>query len=307
MVAPPQAVTRPIIMDKRQGLNIGLLLLVAALGAVAWYAAERGSAPPAPPLIPLSPEEVHRVEISRPSSATLILTGQQDNWWVKEPVRVEANQFQVNSVLRVLGAQSLSQFSAAGKELGAYGLKEPVVRVRFNDVELAFGGMTPVDQRRYVLMNGTVHLITDSYFLDLTADVSEFVSRHLVPDARQIVALSAPEFSLRKGEDGRWQATPPDRFKSADAVQALLDAWQEAQAIRVEPYAASPSLGDVNIGFAGGSDAVQYLITARGDEWVLARPDIRLQFRITGEQMKRLLAPDHPGAGNGEGAAAAAQ
>lgn len=276
-------------MDRRQWLNLGLLALVVTLGMVAWYEADRAPRNAPQLLTQLIPDQVNKIEISRRHSDPIILTGSAGKWWVKEPVRVEAHRFQIENVLRLLSAESLSRFPAAGKDLEAYGLKEPAVRARFNDIEVIFGGMTPVDQRRYVQVGDTVHLITDAFSLDLMADLSAFVSRNLVPESRQIEALTAPDFSLKKAANGRWQATPPDKFKGADAVQSVLDAWQNTQALRLGAYHRAPPLGEVTIALAGRDEALRYVITAKGDEWVLARPDVSLQYHLTGEQMSRLL------------------
>jgi len=276
-------------MNSRLWLNIGLLGLVLVLGVAVWYESSQTPHASSPPLTQLKPEAVNKIEIFRRDHDHLILTGHGDQWWMREPVRIAADRFQVENVLRVLGADSLAQFPAEGKNLAAYGLAEPEVRLRFNDTELAFGGMTPVDQRRYVLVGNTVHLITDMYALDLMADVPAFASRALVPESRQMVALSLPGVNIVKGNDGRWRATPEDKFGGADAVQALLDAWRSAQAIRVSLYEPAPTLGEVTIKLGGQDENLRYFIVAEGKEGILSRPDVGLEFHLSGEQLDRLL------------------
>src|SRR3569833_19166 len=262
-------------MNSRLWLNIGLLGLVLVLGVAVWYESSQTPHASSPPLTQLKPEAVNKIEIFRRDHDHLILTGHGDQWWMREPVRIAADRFQVENVLRVLGADSLAQFPAEGKNLAAYGLAEPEVRLRFNDTELAFGGMTPVDQRRYVL--------------DLMADVPAFASRALVPESRQMVALSLPGVNIVKGNDGRWRATPEDKFGGADAVQALLDAWRSAQAIRVSLYEPAPTLGEVTIKLGGQDENLRYFIVAEGKEGILSRPDVGLEFHLSGEQLDRLL------------------
>lgn len=276
-------------MNSRLWLNIGLLGLVLVLGVAVWYESSQTPHASPPPLTRLKPEAVNKIEIFRRDHDHLILTGHGDQWWMREPVRIAADRFQVENVLRVLGADSLAQFPAEGKDLTAYGLAEPEVRLRFNDTELAFGGMTPVDQRRYVLVGNTVHLITDMYALDLMADVPAFASRALVPESRQMVALSLPGVNIVKGGDGRWRATPEDKFGSADAVQALLDSWRSAQAIRVSLYEPAPTLGEVTVKLEGQDETLRYFIVAEGKEGILSRPDVGLEFHLSGEQLDRLL------------------
>lgn len=277
-------------MNSRVGLNIGLLGLVLVLGLVVWYVSTRPPPDTHAPLTQIRPEAVNRIEIFRHNQDHVILTGHPGQWWMREPMSIAADSFQVENLLRVLSADSLAAFPAAGKDLAAYGLADPEVRVRFNDTELAFGGMTPVDQRRYVLIDQTVHLITDMYALDLAADAPAFVSRALVPTSRQMAALSLPGFSLTRGDDGHWRALPENKFAGADAVQAVLDAWRDAQAIRVARYRRAPALGEVSIKLAGQDEALRYLILKHDKEGVLARPEMGLEFHLSGEQMDRLLA-----------------
>src|SRR3569833_4690779 len=209
-------------MNSRLWLNIGLLGLVLVLGVAVWYESSQTPHASSPPLTQLKPEAVNKIEIFRRDHDHLILTGHGDQWWMREPVRIAADRFQVENVLRVLGADSLAQFPAEGKNLAAYGLAEPEVRLRFNDTELAFGGMTPVDQRRYVPAGITVHLITDMYALDLMADVPAIASRALVYESRQMVALSLPGVNIVKGFVGCWCVLPENKIGGADAVQDLI-------------------------------------------------------------------------------------
>jgi len=276
-------------MDKRQWLNVGLLLAVAALAGVVWYQAGRPSKEALPAVSDLAPASVNKIEIIR-AHDNVVLIGQNGMWWMREPVRIAANRFEVENVLRVLSAESLARFPTAGRDLAAFGLAEPEVRLRFNGTELAFGGLTPVDQRRYVQVGNTVHLITDRYFLDLTEDPAALASRNLVPEGRQIAALALPDLTLTKSADGKWRETPGHLLASGDAMQTLLAAWRDAQALHVEPYRPAPARGEITITLAGQPDPLRYVITAEGEEWVLARPDVNLQFRLGADQARRLLA-----------------
>lgn len=283
-------------MNKRQGLNIGLVVLVLLLALLAWYESGRDKAPPHPPLTSLMPGAVNKIEIVRRDHGTIILTGQGDNWWLKEPVRIAANRFRVESILGVLTTDSLAQFPAAGKDLAAFGLKQPAVRARFNNTELVFGALTPVDQRRYVLVGDTVHLIVDSYFFDFVAEASDFASRNLVPTRQRIAGLTTPAFQLEQDAEGKWAVRPADYALSADAIQAVIEEWQHAQAVKVALYQSAPALGRVTLTLAGQRGALHYEIAAEEPEWILARPEVGLEFHLSAEQGRRLFAR-----ANGEG------
>ncbi len=292
-------------MNKRRWLNIGLFGLVLLLALLAWQEAGRDTAPPRTPLTTLTPGAVNKIEIFRRGRDSIMLTGQGDAWWLKAPLRVAANRFRVESLLGLLTTESLAQFPAQGKDLAAFGLDQPAVRATFNNTELTFGGMTPLDQRRYVLAGDTVHLIVDSYYFDLIAEVADFASRNLVPTEQRITALATPAFQLKQAEGGLWAVTPPGRIRSADAIQALVDEWQHVQALRVSLYQSAPARGEVTLALAGQQQALHYRITAQGPEWVLARPELGLQFHLSEEQAKRLFMPEPVVDGRSEGAGAA--
>src|SRR3569832_1905703 len=136
-------------MNSRLWLNIGLLGLVLVLGVAVWYESSQTPHASSPPLTQLKPEAVNKIEIFRRDHDHLILTGHGDQWWMRAPVRIAADRYQVENVLRVLGADSLAQFPAEGKNLAAYEHTKPKKQQRNNNTELAFGGMTPVELRRF--------------------------------------------------------------------------------------------------------------------------------------------------------------
>lgn len=284
-------------MNKRRWLNVGLLVLVLLLALLAWYEG-RDQAPLRTPLTTLVPAAVNKIEILRRDHGPIILTGQGDDWWLKEPVRIAANRFRVESILGVLAADSLARFPVAGQDMAAFGLADPALRVRYNNTELQFGEMTPLDQRRYVRVGDTVHLIVDSYFLDFMADVADFASRNLVPTRQHIAALATPAFQLEQGADGKWAVRPADYALSADAIQAVIEEWQYAQAVQVALYQSAPVLGAVTLALAGQQEPLRYEITAEEPEWILARPEVGLEFHLSAEQGRRLFAR---GAGDGKG------
>ena len=277
-------------MNKRRWLNIGLLVLVSLLGLLAWYEGRDTALPPTP-LTALAHATVNKIEIVRRDHGNIILTGQGDDWWLKEPVRIPASRFRVESILGLLATDSLAQFPVAGKDLAAFDLADPALRVRYNNTELQFGGMTPVDQRRYVRVGDTVHLIVDSYSLDLMADAPEFVSRNLVPTQQRITSLATPVFHLEQGADGKWLVQPADYGLSADEIQAVIEKWQHAQAVKVALYQSAPARGTVTLALAGQQGALRYEITSKEPEWVLARPEVGLEFHLSTEQGRQLLKP----------------
>src|SRR3569833_4789808 len=101
-------------MNSRLWLNIGLLGLVLVLGVAVWYESSQTPHASSPPLTQLKPEAVNKIEIFRRDHDHLILTGHGDQWWMRAPVRIAADRFQVVFVFRVLGVVCFVLFSVVG-------------------------------------------------------------------------------------------------------------------------------------------------------------------------------------------------
>lgn len=280
-------------MGKRALLNIWLVVALAALVWVVWQEPGHPPKPATVKLTGLTPAAVDKIVITN-RHGTISLAKRDGAWWMTEPVKVAANPVRVDSLLQVAGAESVSRFPAAGKDLSAFGLSKPLVSLRLNDSELAFGGVAPVDQRRYVQVGDIVHLIADRYSFALTADAAAWVSRDLVPKGAEVVALELPEAKLSRSGKGAWTVTPADEKISQDVVQAVIKAWQEAQALRVAPYDKRPAHGKVVIGLEGGQSPLQYEIITRKPALILARPGIGMQFYLESDQSQRLLTLGKP-------------
>lgn len=280
-------------MGKRMLLNVWLAIAVLALVWVVWQEPGHAPRPPAVKLTALSPAAIDKIVITN-RNGTIALAKQGAAWQLSQPVEVAANGVRVDDVLELLQAESLSRFPAAGRDLGEYGLANPAVRLRLNDTEILFGGLTPVDQQRYVKVGDTIHLIADRYMFELTGDAAAWVSRNLVPPGKQIVTLQLPDRMLSRNGKGEWTATPADQGIATDAVQGLVNEWSAAQALRVTPYEKRAALGEVMIGMAGQAQPLRYQIIARQPELILARPEIGMQFYVASEQADRLLSVKSP-------------
>ena len=282
-------------MGKRALLNIWLVVALAVLVWVVWQEPGHPPKPAAVKLTGLTPASIDKVVITNRHGA-IRLDKQDGEWRITEPVKVAANPARVDSLLQVAEAESVSRFPAAGKDLSAFGLAKPAVSLRLNDSELVFGGVAPVDQRRYVRVGDTIHLIADRYSFALTADAAAWVSRDLVPKGADIIALELPDAKLSRSGKGAWTVTPAGKKISQDVVQAVIKAWHEAQALRVAPYDKRPAHGKVVIRLKDGQSPLQYEIITRKPELILARPEIGMQFYLETDQVQRLLTIGKPAA-----------
>jgi len=288
-------------MGKRLWLNLGLLALAVGLGLLVWL--EPGKTPPPgpPALTALQAEQIDHILLQRPTGPDIELARQDGQWWMLKPYHLPANTFRVESLLRLVSAESLSQHDLTGLLPASYGLDKPRARVTFNHtVEIAFGGTAPLQQRRYVRIGNTLHTILDTYYYQVAGKPTLFLSHALLPPAAKITRLRLPELELRL-VDGRWQRTPPHPERSADASVELVNAWRHAQAIELREGSAPKGKAEVAITLAGQTEPLRFRRLKQNDDILLIRMDNGLRYVISEAIEKQLfrLPEDHRDEGQG--------
>ena len=276
-------------MSKRNLLNLGLLALIGVLVALALY--EPGIEKPEQlvTLVQLDKEAISRITIQRDGQQDVALAkGDKGPWRMEQPVHHAADSYRIDSLLRIATIKSLSSFAAAEDKLTAYQLDKPRVTLTLNDdITIAFGGSTPLDQRRYVLLNGRVHLITDTLYYHLIGSFPTFLRKQLLDEGSGIDALNVPGLEV-KWQENRWQLTPEPEGFSADQVSQLVDHWKLASALEIRPYDNQPG-ERVSIRLAGTERPLELLLTARQPDLILARPELGVQYHLDASAAERLL------------------
>jgi hypothetical protein len=242
-----------------------------------------------PSLIALDRKTVTHILIQRDGRADIELQrGDDGNWLLLQPVILPADGYRIDALLRVTASKSLGSFPAEPEKLAEYSLSEPAVTLSLNrNTHIAFGSNTPLDHRRYVRLGDTVHLISDTLYYHLIGAFTTFVSKSPLPRGSAIAALQLPELNLQ-WQQNRWQVTPQPADYSADQVTQLLDAWRYASAIEVKPY--DGQTGEViTLQPKDTEQPLQFLLTARDPDLVLARPELGIQYHLPAEAAAKML------------------
>jgi hypothetical protein len=281
-------------MTRRALLNVGLLALVAGLLLMVYFEPGVKHEPEHPHLTGLSPNDVQRIRIRQSGGAELSLSRKNGVWMLDAPVATYANEFRIEPLLRVTEAESYASFAAQGQDLKQYQLEPPLAVLRLNDLELEFGGTEPINNRRYVRVDGTVHLIDDHYYFRLQAGFPAFVSNRLLPPDAQPVRVALPDFTLSRDAQGRWSANPALKGVAADALNSFVDEWKGAQAVEVDRYEDGGTGKKARIEFAAGAAPIDFQVSESGSEVLFGRRDLGLRYHLTTDQARRLLSPPEP-------------
>ena len=279
----------------KRRLLTNLLMLSVVLGLVTLVLLEHREPMDglAETLLPFGAEEIHSLRIQRPGQADVALQRQADGQWqLLKPVQLPAQEFRVQSLLRVAELRSAGGFKAPPDALPEYGLAPPRATLIINDkLHLEFGGNTALDHRRYLRIGDTIHTISDTLFFHLIGDAHGFVAHQLLPDDARITGLQLPDMHL-KLEQGQWQISPVDALSSPDHVQTLLDAWRYPGIVQVRAWQGNEGVSiriTLEVPEQGPGQSLEFMLFEDGGEPALGRPDLGIQYRLSGASRDALL------------------
>src|SRR3972149_440311 len=133
---------------------------------------------------------------------------------------------------------------------------------------------------------GCMNLINDSLYQQLQTPATFFLKTKLLPEDSGIKAINFPGYRVSKHE-GIWKVDPGLDI-SADNITGLVHAWRNADAISIRDYEDSDNAGTVRVELEDGN-IFEFFIVTPPPQLVLARPDIGLQYHISGDDAEQLF------------------
>jgi hypothetical protein len=279
-------------MSSRSLLNLAMAGIAIGLGLITWF--RPGLEPPAipQPITTLSPAQVQHIQVSRLQRPELKFTRQADAWLIAGDPPLPASPFQVQAMLALLQARTERRYPADTLDRQELGLDPPQASIILDDsTTLLIGNTEPLDNMRYVQHGATVYLIEDRYQYLLNADRTNFIERRLLGGDAVITRLTLPDLTLAQTADGHWE-TAPDA--SAAAIQQLLVNWQQASALYVRLYGGGPASTRITLELADSETPVVFELLQDTPEFILARPDLGIQYHFSHAIGERLLGIGEP-------------
>jgi hypothetical protein len=280
----------------RARLNLVLLAVAAGLGVAVFFAQKEG--PAGPPLTPLKPDAVARIALEHPGAPAIRLEKRDSQWHLTEPVQAEADIFEVNGILGL--ADRETRLKLEGGALKDFGLEPPNYTVTLNDRAVGFGGVEPLEFRRYVKTADGAFLVEDPPGAALDADYADLVAKDLLPSGSEPERIEVPGLVLARDAEGKWAATPAGPKATADAMQKLADGWKGARSMWNELARDARISGDkVKVTLKGGATR-EFTIAARDPQFRLHRADLGVTFVLSkalADELLTLPEPPAPDAG----------
>ncbi len=282
----------------RNTLNLLLLAIVTALVlTVVWK--RQQDAEPAVPLVAFGEDDIRHIVVRHPEKPAIELQRDGAHWRITAPFSAPAETVEVAGILNLATLESERQLPAASVDLAELELDPPKYEVQLNDTVLQFGGLEPIEYRRYIRIGDTVHLVPDPPSAALDADPADLVAKQLVPPGRSITQIELPDLTLTKADPG-WTLVPENPDASADQMQALADNWARARAMWNEtPKVFEAREPDIRITLDDGS-VISATIVKRKPQLVLGRPGLGIHQHLSGAQVEQLLSLPPPPEPEGE-------
>lgn len=277
-------------LGRRVLVNVVLLLLAVGLVLFLWLDPLREPSPERERLSAIDPTRIHTLRIEAPGRPIIELIRQDSAWRLVAPLSLPANRDRVATVSGLAAAIVHDAFRAEGNDLRQFGLDPPKVKVYMDGHEFQFGDTEPLNGWRYVRYGADVHLITDAYSYQLLGTAPTFA------DPAPIGADARPTgFSLRgvelRLENGRWRTDPPEALSSADAGERLAKAWRSARAALVRRFDSNLNWEQtILVELDGQNGPLRFRAAHLENEWVIGRPEWKVQYHFPREAGRELLA-----------------
>jgi hypothetical protein len=253
----------------RARLLLNLALLLALLLLTAWLWQERQPRQPAR-LANLPPAAVQRLWVERRQGPTLEFVRHATGWQMRQPRQLPASEQHVQMLLGFLQLPVQARYPETEVDLAALGLQQPSMSLQAEQLRFQFGALEPLHGRRYLRHGGEVLLVQEGVSALLASPWWNFIDRRLLP------------------------AGVPQRLHFADGVEFAPPApatwaahWRQETVSIVRP-AAAVEAGELFELELDSGERIPWR-WRDGEQPVLFRPDLGLQYQVSAEQLNALL------------------
>ena len=285
-------------MRRRFLANLVLAGAVAALAALLLLVKPAPETVPPTPLTTIAPDNIRSIHVERTAAGPMHFERRGKDWVMIAPVNAPAYPARIEAVLGLLSEPSHAQLAAGSQDLARFKLDAPAVRLLLDTHEFDFGDTEPLEDRRYVRVDGRIHLIADTLLFQLTQNPGFFIDPKLLPGATPPKRIVYPQFTLIE-EGGQWRQEPAAGLKPDQLKEISLN-WETARGITVRTPIEDTGTGRVTIDTGTGAP-VQFGIILKEGNVILGRADLNVQYHLDSYTAEQLLLKDKPTAADSKG------
>lgn len=148
----------------RANRNLVVLAIVAAalVAAVLWVGRREYLRDP-PAVTSIDPDAVTRIELDIPPVARQVFEKRHGGWWRVQPSQARADDARVQRLANLAATPVSRWMAASGIDLSKVGLAQPSATLVLDGVHLEYGGLTAIDELRYVKVGNKIALVPRQY------------------------------------------------------------------------------------------------------------------------------------------------
>ncbi len=168
-------------MRSRLITNLVLLAIVIVLIMVTLTELKPKKIAPAP-ISQLNTQTVSNIELARVSKPLIRFSKQDGIWHMASPQKGLANPIKIKKLLAIAEIDSSSHFPLNAEEADRFGLKNPAITLKLDQLTIVVGTIAPISQQRYLGINGTLYLVADNFYHHLIAQLEQYLEQP-IPEA----------------------------------------------------------------------------------------------------------------------------
>ena len=148
----------------RANRNLGVLgaIAIVLVALVLWVGRHEYLRDP-PAVTPLDPAAVTKIELDIPPVAPQVFEMRHGGWWRVRPSDARADDARVQRLANLAATPVSRWMAASGADLSKVGLAHPSATLVLNGVRLEYGGLTAIDELRYVKVGDKIALVPRQY------------------------------------------------------------------------------------------------------------------------------------------------
>ncbi len=275
---------------RKQWITLGALFIcVIALALFVWLRPPETQGP-THGVSTLKSADARTLRVLRKGKPLTLLEKRNTEWFMVEPLKAPADDFQVLRLLAVLDAKSALQYPPA--DLAKFELATPQAEIIINDQRFAFGAINNVTREQYVLTQNQIYPLELRFAAAIPVDATALLRRSVLAPGDVPVRFDMGAFNVASDEK-KWTTTPPAGDVSQDDYNRWVAQWREGSALRAEAADTRKPLRDIHVTLKDGSKRSLGIVQTDA-ELIVQRADIGMQFVFTAEIGRQMISP--PGA-----------